>query len=340
MVEYSPMSHHTLRRFHDYDYSRGGSMFVTTTLADRSQRLFGRVDHDRVVRSPEGESTLADLKAAESRFKGFITLRAFELMPDHCHLRFTWPEGNPNALADIGNFVGRFKQLSQWHIAGHDKSIWQPGYHDLICPSERCNRTVDAYIANNALKWWLMHVDRSLMHVIEPFFLGAGVDGDDLWRAVGNFDLIGSPRLVSLRISQKVPESELKKVVDICVRGAMEKNYVYVSTFFSPGERAVFKALSALPEVPMVRLIATFMDLAYRPHGVEPLLFAQKRLLVLSRMPEPGVEPHRGELVGLNFIAAALAHAAGGKAVYVQHKGGRVVYGAHPCSPVKGLQAG
>lgn len=47
------MSHKTLRRFHGYDYSRGGSMFVTTGLAERTP-LFGRVDQERVVLSEQG----------------------------------------------------------------------------------------------------------------------------------------------------------------------------------------------------------------------------------------------------------------------------------------------
>lgn len=311
-------------------------MFVTVST-DRANlpaaplRGYGAVDHDRVILSEAGEIVKSDLLEAVNRFYGFITLRRWAIMPDHVHLRFTWPAGNPNALKDIGKFIGRFKQLSQYHIAGHGPHIWSEGYHDILCVSERCNRTVDAYIANNPLKWWLMYCDKSLMHVEEPFFLPQGVGGDDLWRAVGNFDLLDSPRLVSLRISQKVPESRLREVVDVCVRGAVEKGYVYVSTFFSPGERLVFKALSALEKPPMIRLISTYLDLAYRPHGDEPLLFAKKRFLVLSRMPDHGAEPRRGELVGLNFTAAELArNASEGKAVYIQYQSGRVIYGHHP----------
>jgi len=61
------MSHKTLRRFHGYDYSRGGSMFVTTGLAARKP-LFGRVDHARVVLSAAGKITQKDLlEAAPSR---------------------------------------------------------------------------------------------------------------------------------------------------------------------------------------------------------------------------------------------------------------------------------
>ena len=218
------------RRFHGYDYSRGGSMFVTTCLEPR-RRLFGYVEHERVVLSEAGETAMRDLLGAAEHYAGFITLRSWTIMPDHVHLRFTWLAGHTDAVKTIGAFIGRFKQFSQYHVAGRGPTIWEEGYHDLICVSERMNRAVDAYVKNNALKWWLMHGDRSLMHVVEPFLLPAA-GGDDLWRAVGNTGLLDAGRLVSLRISRKVPESAFPQIVAACRRGAMEKGYVYVSTFF------------------------------------------------------------------------------------------------------------
>ena len=308
--------HKTRRRFLGYDYARGGSMFVTTCLSPRHP-LFGRVEHDSVALSESGETAKRDLLDAATHFAGFITLRSWTIMPDHVHFRVTWPAGHGDAVKKIGAFVGRFKQFSQYHIAGRGPSIWEEGYHDLICTSERMNRSVDSYVGNNALKWWLMHGDRSLMHVVEPFPLPEAGD-DALWRAVGNFDLLDNPRIVSLRISRKVPESALPQVVAACRRGATEKGYVFVSTFFSPGERMVFRALAEETAAPMIRLAPVFMDLAYRPHGQEPVLFANKRLLVLSRMADPAEPPRRDELLGLNYIAAAIANASeGGRSVYV-----------------------
>ena len=327
--------HKTRRRFCGYDYVRGGSMFVTPCLEPR-RPLFGRVDHERIVLSEAGEIAKRDLLEAAEHFAEFITLRAWTVMPDHVHLRFTWHAGHADAVKMIGSFIGRFKQFSQYHIVGRGPGIWEDGYHDLICTSERMNRTVDAYIGNNPLKWWLMHGDKSLMHVVEPFLLPK-VGDDDLWRAVGNCDLLERSRLVSLRISQRVAESELPQVVAVCRRGAIEKGYTYVSTFFSPGERMVFQSLAKEDDVAMIRLSPTFVELAYRPHGVEPILFAKKRLLVLSRMVDPAEPPRRGELLGLNSIAASIARASeGGRAVYVTPpQGGRnqVVYGSHPIAP-------
>lgn len=310
-------------------------MFVTTCLEPR-RPLFGRVDHESVVLSDAGETAKCDLLEAAGHFVGFATVRSWKIMPDHVHIRFTWPAGHADAVKKIGAFIGRFKQFSQYHIAGRATTIWEEGYHDLICVSERMNRAIDAYIANNPLKWWLMHGDKSLMHVVEPFLLPAA-GGDDFWRAVGNFDLLDMPRIVSLRISRRVPESALPQVIAVCRRGAVERGYIYISTFFSPGERAVFKTLAEETEAPLIRLAPTFMELAYRPHGLEPLLFANKRLLVLSRMADPAEPPRRDELLGLNYIVADIARASeGGRAVYVTASQGdrnQVVYRDHPPLP-------
>ena len=180
--------HRTRRRFRGYDYARGGSMFVTICLK-RRHRLFCCVAHECVELSEAGEIAKRVFVEAVARFAGFITLRALTIMPDHVHIRFTWPAGHADAVKKIGAFMGRFKQFSQYRIAGRAPSIWEEGYHDLICTSERMNRAVDAYIGNNPLKWWLMHGNRSLMHVVEPFPLPEA-GGEDLWRAVGNSGLL------------------------------------------------------------------------------------------------------------------------------------------------------
>ena len=77
--------HKTRRRFHGYDYARGGAMFVTTCLEPR-RPLFGRVDHERVALSEAGEIAKRALMEAVGHFSGLITLRSWTIMPDHVHL--------------------------------------------------------------------------------------------------------------------------------------------------------------------------------------------------------------------------------------------------------------
>ena len=314
------------RRFAGYDYARGGAMFATVALADRRVRLFGQVDHEKMVCSRAGEIAVADFREACAKFAGKIRVHRWVLMPDHFHVRFSWPAGLTDPVKTIGAFIGRFKQMSQWHIAGRDPIIWEKNYHDFISMSARMNRAIDAYIDNNALKWWLMKCDSSLMRVCEPFPMPEFGD-DEIWRAVGNAELLDVPKLVALRVSRNVPASALPQVVDACVKAAERKGYVYASTFYSPGEHAVFRALVARSDACMIRLIPTFMDLAYRPQGDEPRLFAAKRLLVLSRMRDPEEPPRRGELLGLNDLCGRLAVASGGgKSVYVKLVNGRLTY--------------
>ena len=306
-------------------------MFATLGLSPR-RRLFGRVDHDHVVYSPEGEIALGCIREAALAFEGRILLHRFVIMPDHVHLRFSWPQMD-DALTMIGRFIGRIKQTIHYRIAGHAPSIWESGYHDLICTSERMNRCVDGYIGYNPLKHWLMYLDRSLMHVREPFLLPSGCDNGSVWRAVGEETLLEASPLVAMRISRRIPAAKLPDVVAVCMRG-VEHGYRYVSTFYSPGERALWEALAAHGSAPMVRLIPTFMDPAYRPHGQEAPLFAARRLLVLSRMADPGADPMRAELLDLNEIAAGLALASpGGKAVYAQWDGSMVRYESRRAAP-------
>ena len=307
-------------------------MFVTIRLEPR-RPLFGRMEHERVVLSEAGEIVKRDLLESAGRFKGFITLRAWTIMPDHVHLRFTWPSGNADAAKIIGSFIGRFKQFSKHHISWLREGIWEEGYHSLICAAERLNRTVDAYILNNPRKRSLLHGDPSLMRVVEPFpLLEDG--GHDLWRAVGNTDLLKRDRILSLRISRKVSPEALPQIVETCRRDVVENGYLAASTFFSPGERMVFQALAAEKDLPVIRLLPTFPEWAYRPHGLEPSLFAEKRLLILSRMVDPAAPTTPGELVWLNFIAASIARASeGGRTVYVTIPGkdrNQIVYGEHP----------
>lgn len=305
------------RRLANYDYTRGGAIFITIALAPR-RPLFGRVENGRMILSPAGETALAALREVSARYANGVRLHRYCIMPDHVHLRLSWPPGLEHAVKSIGNFIGRFKQFTHYRIAGHAPSIWEDGYFDIVCRSARMTRIVDAYIDNNPMKGWLMHGDSTLLHVREPFPLPEA-GADELWRAVGAADLLDRERLVALRISRRVPTDQIPRVVDDCARAAAQKGYTYVSTFYSPGERVVRTELARLNDAAMIRLVPTFMDMAYRPHGDEAPLFAKGRLLVLSRAHDPGEAPTRAELLDLNAIAVRLATASsGGKAVYVQ----------------------
>ena len=314
--------HH--RRFSGYDYSRGAAVFATVSTEPRLA-LFGEVREGRMVLSGFGETAEAALLEAAAHFPA-IALHAHVVMPDHVHIRFHVPPGLPDPVRIFGAFVGRFKQFSQWRIgrAGGPARIWEKGYHDHLCLSRQMIDAVDRYIANNPLKWWLMHGDRSLLHVREPL-AAPWLPPDAFWRGVGRFEPQSGRKLVALRVSRRIPGREVPGVVETCVKGAL-RGYCYVSTFFSPGEHAVYRAVAERTEAPMIHLRPDAIAWAYRPTGLEPQLFAAGRLLALARMEATDAPADRATLLWLNEKAREIAIGAGGAAAYARFEGGRVVW--------------
>ncbi len=317
-------SHPHHRRFSGYDYSRGAAVFATVSTEPRLA-LFGEIRDGRMVLSDFGEIAEAALLEAAEHFPE-IALHAHVVMPDHVHIRFHVSPGLPEPVRAFGAFVGRFKQFSQWRIgqSGGPKHIWEKGYHDHLCLSRQMIDAVDHYIANNPLKWWLMHGDRSLLHVREPL-AESWLPPDAFWRCVGRFEMRSDRRLVALRISRRIPEREVPAVVETCVKGAM-RGYCYVSTFFSPGEHAVYRAVAERTGAPMIHLRADAIPWAYRPTGLEPELFAAGRLLALARMEATDAPADRATLLWLNGKAREIALGAGGATVYARFESGKVVY--------------
>ena len=260
----STRPHH--RRYAGYDYSRGASLFITVATEPR-QRIFGAISKSGVSLSPFGAIAEAALSEAEAHFAGIGIVKRV-IMPDHVHFRIILAKGMPEPVRLIGAFVGRFKQFAQWRIAqaGGPAHIWEKGYHDHICLSRQMNEAIDRYIANNPLKWWLMHGDSTLMRVREPLDK-PWLPTDVFWRGVGDVDVGEGQKLVALRISRKVAVAHLGEVATMCARGAM-KGYVYISTFFSPGEHAAYRAIAEGTAAPMVNLRADAVEWGYRPRGM------------------------------------------------------------------------
>lgn len=308
--------HSHFRRYAGYDYSRGASLFATVATEPR-QALLGSVRDGAMVLSDYGRIVEEELLAA-ARHCPAIALFSRMVMPDHVHFRFRLAPETPEPLRAVGAFVGRFKQLSQWRIAqaGGPAAIWGKGYHDHLCLSRQMQEAIDRYITNNPLKWWLMRGDSSLMHVREPL-AEKWLPQDAFWRGVGRFEPKAGMVPVALRISRKIPASQMPAVVETCLKGA-RRGYCYISTFFSPGEHEVFRAVAERTSAPMVHLRPFSIHWAYRPTGLEPGLFAAGRFMALARMEATGAPATRPDMLWLNRCAVDIALALGGKAVYVQ----------------------
>ena len=314
------------RRYRGYDYSRGAEVFATVSTSPRAP-LFGAVREARVSLSPLGALVEKHLFEAADHVAG-IVLRSHVVMPDHVHVRFRLEAGLPAPTRTMGAFMGRFKQLSQWAVrqAGGPPHLWEEGYHDHLCLSRQMIEAVDRYLANNPLKWWLMHGDRSLLHVREPL-ADPWLSSDVFWRGVGRWTPRPGQRLVSLRVSRRLSLAQQREVAEVCLRGAARGD-VYVSTFFSPGEHLVYRTLAEKSAAPLIHLRAPAVHWAYRPTGLEPQLFAAGRLLVLARMEATDDPARRADLLWLNAKAQEIALGAGGVAVYARPGAQGILYRA------------
>lgn len=302
--------HRAHRRFKGYDYSRGAAFFVTFGLAPR-RPLFGTVSGDRVLHSPLGLAALETLDR-ETRRNPDIVLRASVIMPDHVHLRLYARPGTPNPVAAVGAFVGNFKRWTGWRARqlGIDLA-WEPNYYDRLCLSREIIDLVDKYVANNPLKWSLTHGTNPPLRVIEPLSSPLLPD-DEWWSGVGAAGLLGG-RLAAIRLSRSIAPGEIPAVVARCTSAA-EKGFTPVSTFVSPAEQALKRALVEAGS-PMVRVSPDPLFSVYRPKEDEPGQFAAGRLLLLSRMSAAG---SRGAAWhSLNDAIAEMALASGGAALYV-----------------------
>ena len=239
-------------------------------------------------------------------------------MPDHLHVRVTMVPGSPQPLVDLGRFIANIKRWSKWKAAKSGIEIeWQQGFHDRICNSREINELVDKYIANNPLKWSLMHGPNPPMKVIEPLDSRRLPDGE-WWTAVGNPALFSLEQpIAAMRLSRKIPSSRFGEVVRRCLDAA-NKGYVAASTFISPCERAVMAALVAAG-APLIKAVPDPLATVYRPKGDEPWQFADGLLLLLSRVAAQGCS--RSE--AWHGINDALAESASlnGVSLYVTSNG-------------------
>ena len=305
------------RRFKGYDYSRGASLFLTISLARRFP-AFGRVEGDRVALSPVGEA-LAETFRTELARHSRLAVRSSVIMPDHVHFRITIAPGTHQPLIDLGRLIANVKRWSKWKAAKLGVEIeWQQGAHDRICASREINETVDLYIANNARKWSLMHGPNPPLAVIEPFD-SPRLPETEWWTAVGEAALFGEDRHVAaLRLSRRLATQDHAAVVRRCLDAA-RRGWVLASTFISPCEQALFKALGEAG-LPAVKAVPDALASVYRPKGAETAAFAERRLFLLSRVAAPALS-RQDAWHGIND-ALGLAAKLHGRSFHVVPKAG------------------
>ena len=120
-----------------------------------------------------------------------------------------------------------------------------------------------------------------------------------------------------MQLSRKIAPGEVAAVVTRCLT-AVEKGYTPISTFISPAELALKRALIERG-APMVRVVPDPLATVYRPKEDEPVQFAAGRLLLLSRVAAAGDSRYTA-WHSLNDAIAGMALASGGTALYVRRE--------------------
>ena len=282
-------------------------MFITMVLAER-RPLFGQVVHDKVVLSPAGEILAEQIRRVITEFPA-IHVCSDQIMPDHYHVRLWFAPGIPEPLKEIGNFVGRIKQYSQFYIQqdGHcGTGLWEKGYHDHICLSAFIDSQVDKYIKNNPLKWHLMY-GGGCVRVQEPMF-SERLPADEWWSGVGATSLMDEgQKLCAVQLSRRIKEHDYNQVLARLLT-ATEKGYVFAGTFISPLEQRLYSELVAR-NLPVVRAVPDPLAMVYRPKGDEPQQFDGGKLLLLSR--QVAADSRYDAWHGINAALGEMARQAG-----------------------------
>lgn len=289
------------------DYTRGGWYFVTLS-ADYHRHLFGEVVVGRTPAMACNE--LGRLVEQEWRkIPGYFTgvrLGAAQVMPNHFHglLGLSGRQAAAHAskgasaagrVVSLGGIINPFKggvtrqwrrmavsRLSENQRENHRKNhradntpppcVWQPNYWDVICFDEEELAVREAYIRANPLRWALRQVPKGVIKKS---------------RYVGNTALLRAASKRALRLSRKAPETETARQQTEALAGGA----VVVSTFFSPGERAVLDRLLVSQEARLIWLVPMAMPKAVPAKWAEALVTG--RALWLSAFPDEMTDASR-----------------------------------------------
>lgn len=193
--------------------------------------------------------------------------------------------------------------------------LWQQGYHDRLCLTREFIDSTARYIAYNPLKWELMYSADRALAIHEPLNAPC-LDAADYWKGVGNVSLLEG-KLVSLRISRQVSAPEKVAEVVSRIRAAVEKDYVILSGFISPAEKAVRDMLCAHPQARFIRILPSCVPNArFKPESRYVEAFAEGRYLEIGKGNDE-IAFGRGSCLDYNSEIVEMARASeSGLALY------------------------
>ena len=292
------------RRFCGYDYSRGAALFITAVTNPR-RRLFGKIVGAKLQKTPLGLAV--ERRFAEMAQMPGIRLFNFVVMPDHVHFQLHLRAGLAKPLVALGRAIGTFKSLcaKDFHeLTGESGSLWQQGYHDWICMSEEMLAAVNRYIDYNPLKFELRYNQPEFLAIHEPLAAWR-LSTEEFWRGIGAVDLLdcGTP-FIALRISRRLSPRQVNEVVARIRRRAGD--YIFVSGWISPGEKAVRDMLLAEPKGRIVQILPSAMPHDFKVGSMWLGAIRDRRAAIIAR-GNSEIEFSRAACLEVNAAAVGLA---------------------------------
>ena len=298
-------------------------------------RLYGRVVmpdhiHFNVYLRPGLNEPLKVLGNAIRRFKNHTTKLAKILLADRSILAeyssaisTTTPNISAIALAPTTSSEGRATRPRPpscddgRYMIGQNGQLWQQGYHDRLCLTRTFIDATERYIRYNPLKWALMHGIDHALRIHEPLDSPRLADGD-YWKGVGNTALLGTgEKIVALRISRRCSSSQIAATVRR-MEAAVDKGYIILSGFISPGEKAVRDMLCARADARFIRILPSCIPNArFKPESRYVPAFAAGRYLEIGRGND---EVAFGREACLDYNAEIIEIATAGEGVAVYWK--------------------
>jgi len=225
-----------------------------------------------------------------------VRLGASQVMPDHFHGLVWLDRGNNKPLGEIMNvFKGavtrqwrRVMPVASRYSGKEQASIWQPNYYDVICFEEQELAIKEAYIKANPQRLALKRIPRGMIKTS---------------KYLGNQELLKDSPKRALRMSRKATEKEIEEAKRVF--GETGESVV-VSTFFSPGERAVLGELLTHKKSRIIWIMPMGMPEQIPVKWGRTLL--DQRALWLSAYPDEQQEATRSSCMECNAWAERLAN--------------------------------
>jgi REP element-mobilizing transposase RayT len=172
LVRYDPDRHHRRSiRLCEYDYSLGGSYFITICTHDR-ECLFGEIVDGDMRLNKYGEAAREEWWRSAG-LRPTLAFAAFVVMPNHVHgiVTIIEPAGDVGAHSNapsgdsslhraprsIATFIGGFKGAVTRRVnALRDTQgmlVWQRNYYEHVVRDEDDYNRIVAYIEDNPRRW-------------------------------------------------------------------------------------------------------------------------------------------------------------------------------------------